>query len=243
MTGAEPSRTASDLGELAAQFVALNDFLYTGGDRDTALERLVGMAVGSVPGCDWAALTTWPENRRPRSLATSGEVAEIVDHVQYELQEGPCLAAALQSGMAIIQDTSSDEQWPKFSAAVTEQTPVRAVLSYHVADEPDRCALNLYSDRSKAFDREALNVAALFAAHARILLVHAASAGKAANLQTALATSRQIGAAMGILMHANKITADQAFDLLRSTSQRLHRKLNDIAFDVTQTGVLPESSR
>ena len=63
---------------------------------------------------------------------------------------------------------------------------------------------------------------------------------KAANLERALSSNRQIGAAMGILMARFKLTDDQAFDLLRKTSQHLHRKLRDIAEEVTLTGELPQ---
>lgn len=227
-------------GSLAEDFVLLNDVLHAGGARETALRRLVDLAVTSIPGCDWAAITTWPATRRPKSLAYSGEVARAVDQLQYDLYEGPCLTAAIESEMMQIADVANDEQWPAFSAAVLAGTPVRAVMSFHLADLPYRSALNLYSGRAGAFDEEAITIGALFTAHARVLLFHAASADKAANLENALMTSRQIGAAIGILMNVHKITGDQAFELLRTTSQQLNRKLHDIAYDVTQTGELPE---
>ena len=65
---------------------------------------------------------------------------------------------------------------------------------------------------------------------------------RAANLERALASNRQIGAAMGILMVRYKLTDEQAFDLLRKTSQHRHRKLRDIAEEVTLTGEIPQLS-
>jgi hypothetical protein len=61
----------------------------------------------------------------------------------------------------------------------------------------------------------------------------------AANLQIALTSNRRIGTAVGILMAHRRITDAAAFDLLRVTSQRTHRKLRDIADDVVLTGALP----
>lgn len=61
---------------------------------------------------------------------------------------------------------------------------------------------------------------------------------KAANLHRALDSNREIGAAMGILMARHQLTSDQAFDLLRRTSQRAHRKIVAIAADVIETGEL-----
>lgn len=69
---------------------------------------------------------------------------------------------------------------------------------------------------------------------------------RAANLEEALATNREIGQAIGILMASDHLTAEQAFERLRTASQHSHRKLRDIAADVVETGVLtvtPEPAR
>ena len=62
---------------------------------------------------------------------------------------------------------------------------------------------------------------------------------RAANLETALLSNRQIGTAIGILMHQRKITETEGFDLLRRASQRTNRKLRDVADEVVTTGTLP----
>jgi hypothetical protein len=46
--------------------------------------------------------------------------------------------------------------------------------------------------------------------------------------------------AVGVLMARYKITEDEAFAMLRVASQALHRKLRDVAAEVTQTGTLPD---
>ena len=62
---------------------------------------------------------------------------------------------------------------------------------------------------------------------------------EAANLRVALSSNRRIGTALGILMYRFKIGNDESFTLLRETSQRLNRKLADIADEVVLTGELP----
>lgn len=62
---------------------------------------------------------------------------------------------------------------------------------------------------------------------------------RAANLEVALESNREIGAAIGILMARHAITSEHAFHLLRRASQLAHRKLRDIADDVVLTGCLP----
>jgi hypothetical protein len=61
---------------------------------------------------------------------------------------------------------------------------------------------------------------------------------KTDNLHRALNSNREIGAAMGILMARHNLTSDQAFDLLRRTSQSEHRKVVAIAAEVIETGAL-----
>jgi signal transduction histidine kinase/DNA-binding response OmpR family regulator len=61
---------------------------------------------------------------------------------------------------------------------------------------------------------------------------------KVTNLRTALATNRQIGAAIGVIMATEKLTDEQAFLRLRTASQQTHRKLRDLADDVIYTGRL-----
>lgn len=235
------SDSLNDPRRMAMQFAELNDFVYAGGGGRAALERLVGLAVSSVPQCRYSAVSEWSPTQQPRTLAATDETAAVVNLVQHHLGDGPCLTAARRSEIVRIPDLTLDDRFPRFSTTVMSQTPVKGVLSFHVVNEPTPTALSLFSDVAGAFDDEAFNVAALFAAHARVLLTHAASSTRADSLEAALLTSRQIGAAIGILMNVYKITEDQAFERLRRSSNQTNRKLRDIAGDVLQTGALPTS--
>ncbi len=226
--------------DVAANFESLNQYLGAGVDRSTALGRLVALAVANVPGCDWATVTAWPVEGKPRSLACTEPVALGVDELQYTLGEGPCLDAFDADDPVCIPDLRRETRWSRFCEAASDQTPVRGVLSFHVADPPHRVALNLYSSRPAVFGTDTLSLAALFAAHARVLLHEVGRVDEAANLSQALTTSRQIGVAIGILMQTHGVSEDTAFAMLRLTSQTLNLKLPDVAADVTRTGELPE---
>ena len=52
---------------------------------------------------------------------------------------------------------------------------------------------------------------------------------KASQLREALESRDVIGQAKGILMEREKVTADDAFNMLRRASQHLNRKLRDLA--------------
>jgi AmiR/NasT family two-component response regulator len=58
-----------------------------------------------------------------------------------------------------------------------------------------------------------------------------------------LGTRETIGEALGILMERERITADQAFDVLRRASQHLNVKLRDIAQNLVDTGETPNTGQ
>jgi signal transduction histidine kinase/DNA-binding response OmpR family regulator len=58
------------------------------------------------------------------------------------------------------------------------------------------------------------------------------------NLENALSSNRRIGAAIGVLMASQKVTSQEAFELLRRTSNESNRKLRDVADSVVLTGTL-----
>ena len=75
----------------------------------------------------------------------------------------------------------------------------------------------------------------------RLQATIAALEAEIANLKVALRSARTIGIALGIIMAERKVTPDEAFEMLRVTSQHSHRKLRDVAEDVGLTGVVPDA--
>jgi AmiR/NasT family two-component response regulator len=61
-----------------------------------------------------------------------------------------------------------------------------------------------------------------------------------AALHRALSTRDVIGQAKGILMERQRLSAGEAFDLLRRASQRLNVRVADVAQKLAETGQLPE---
>ncbi|MEO7260427.1 MAG: ANTAR domain-containing protein [Jatrophihabitantaceae bacterium] len=72
----------------------------------------------------------------------------------------------------------------------------------------------------------------LLQAERRLATAH----NQVAHLEIAVNSNRDIGTAIGILMNAHLVTQDQAFTMLRTASQHSHRKLREVASEVTFTG-------
>ena len=68
-----------------------------------------------------------------------------------------------------------------------------------------------------------------------------ATESRALQLEAALAHSRDIGAAIGILMALRHVTRDQAFDELRRASMARNVKLHVLALEVVETGRIDRS--
>ncbi len=59
------------------------------------------------------------------------------------------------------------------------------------------------------------------------------------NLYDALGTRELFGQAQGILIEGERITGDQAFDVLRRASQHLNIKVREVARTLVDTGETP----
>lgn len=237
--GACPLASGAAAAQLADQFNALSARLTESKDSQEALQRLVDLAPEVIEGCDWAGITQYSKRQGFVTAAASSPTTVLVDRMQYSLGEGPCVSAVETDGLYSIPDLRTDRRWPRFSAATTAGSPVRSALSLTISPATPRAALNLYGPHPSTLQDEDLDVSILFATHAQTLLQYVRATRQIANLQRALASSRLIGTAIGILMYAHRITDEEAFQRLVSSSQHLNRKLSDIAETVTRTGELP----
>jgi hypothetical protein len=229
--------------QFASVFADLERELTTLSDADSVLRVLTARAVELVPGAEQAGITRG-RNGRFVTIAPTDDVVNRVDSVQYELGSGPCVDAIVEAAVFNAADLRSDPRWPEFGARAAE-IGILSMLTFRLFVETNVdliAGLNLYASRPAAFDEESEAVGMLFATHGALALSSATAQEKAENLAIALQNSREIGVAMGVLMAQHRITRDEAFTLLRIASQRMHRKLADIAAEVADTGTLPASA-
>ena len=209
-------------------------------EQDTPLQRLVCVAVERVPGTRWASVSHL-RGGRFTTPASTDEAATRADDLQYQVGSGPCVDAALDDSVYVTGDAATDARWPTWGQRVASEVGVRSVFAQrlHLLDDSELIAsLNIYSDQQSAFDAHAVGMGLVLATHAASILSQTIAKDRAANLERALESNREIGVAMGILMHQHRLTRGQAFDLLRVASQDTNRKLADVAVDVADTGVL-----
>lgn len=218
--------------------------LFSAGGVGATLRRLLDLTIATVDGCDFAGIFLLESGTITTDYQTDPVVAEV-DNIQIAIGEGPCVSAITEGMIFYADDLVEDAVWPRFAHEATTRG-MRSLLALPLLAGDRRGALNLYAkfprafgsvDRAKAVVLATLAGLALSSAHA-----HEDEARHSAELRTALATRELIGQAQGILMERERITAEQAFDVLRRASQHLNRKLREIAQDLVDTGQRPETA-
>lgn len=218
--------------ELAGLLVDLHDDV----DTNQMVQHVADTAVRTID-CNAAGVMLVHGDKRLETAAFTDDSVKKADLLQLELHEGPCLSAMAGGDHFRIDNTTTDQRWPRWSAGVAE-LGVRSVISVWLAngDKKPVGSLLVYSHRIHAFDDEDVAVARILGAHAAIAvrrLRRDEAIGRAIDSRTL------IGQAEGVIMAKYKVTADQAFAALTRCSQTANRKLRDVASEVVRTQALP----
>jgi len=207
------------------------------GDLLARMERVVE-ATRTVVGADGTGLTLVHEDGPPRWVAATDAAMQLLEEVQHDFGEGPCVAAFVEDRVVAIQDLRRELMWDRI-AVVVRQLQVRGVLSVPVrlADQPVG-TLNVYARQPRAWspaEVQALGALALVTAE----LIHTAveladREVEVAQLREALASRIWIEQAKGMLAATRGISLDQAFHGLRRRARSSSRKLDEVALEVVQ---------
>lgn len=88
-----------------------------------------------------------------RTLARSSERAEVLDEIQYALDDGPCLTAAREEKLVYVGDAFTHPRWSPYLKAAAGRYGLRCVLAipFDLAGAGPSC-LNVQCDRPHALD-------------------------------------------------------------------------------------------
>ena len=224
----------SEMIVLSREFAALGKELLGSEDHSATLLRIPQTAVKHIDPCTAASVTVL-HGRTLLTLAASDDAAVCVDEMQTRTGEGPWFA--LTGRATYLFANITDRRWPALGAALAAESAVHSMLCLRLI----ACHgwLNLYAEQPDAYGPEETELAIVLAGLASNLVALHEVANIADGLRAALQTSREIGAAVGVLMALRKVARGAAFALLRTASQNLHRKLRDVAAQVVETGTLP----
>jgi transcriptional regulator with GAF, ATPase, and Fis domain len=205
---------------------------------DSTVHRITQLAVRAIDGAEHASVSL-ATGGEIKTVAATSEVGNVIDRIQYETGEGPCLSSIKNQATFYLPDMSSDKTWPAFSKRAAEETGIKSLLGYVLKVHEDSLgALNVTSTKADAMDEEARSVGALFAAQAGVVLANAMKQehdeAQIHNLNDALVTRQLIGQAVGIIMATRQVDAEAAFETLRVISQSTNIKVRQIAQELVE---------
>jgi hypothetical protein len=103
--------------------------------------------------------------------------------------------------------------------------------------------VTLYAEVTDAFDVDVRELGGILSCYLSVAAAlerdRTDLSRREAALHRALSTRDVIGQAKGILMERRHLTAGEAFDTLRDTSQRLNIAVHELATRLAETGELP----
>jgi transcriptional regulator with GAF, ATPase, and Fis domain len=223
--------------DLSERIAAAARTLSSERDVQHTLAASVELATELIEGCDEAGVSIVHRRRAIETPASTSELVERGDKLQYEFQEGPCLDAIWDQETVYCPDLASEVRWPVWGPRVVDELGVRSMLCFRLFTAADTLgALNLYSRRAGAFTEDDAIEGLALAAHVAVALV---SATEIEGLNAAAVNRTVIGQAQGILMERYDIDSERAFSLLRRVSQDSNQRLRWIAAELVRTRKVP----
>ena len=226
--------------DLSESLSELSRLLTEGRHLDETVTSVAEFAVRAVPCADGAAVAVNHHGGAP-TIGTSALFVQGIEHLQFTLQEGPCISAVADRTPQVSGSLGGEQRWRRFGPRVS-RLGVHSVLAVPLS-LPDRVlgSLSLYARSKDAFGDEAVNVAERFAIPAAVTAANAqvlAQAQRAVGQLTEALTSRAtIDQAIGILMTRTGASPREAFERLRDMSQAEHIKVADLAHQIVDEAV------
>ncbi|HYJ70696.1 MAG TPA: GAF and ANTAR domain-containing protein [Nocardioidaceae bacterium] len=222
----------------AHAFVELAETLQSAPTPNRTAEEIVGYIRDQLDA-NHAGITLIRPRRRLETVAATDPLVEQADHLQYELDEGPCRDSSWHRETLLSSDLATDERWPQWSRKAAA-LGIASVLAVELTTVDDRRigAINVYWTHRRTFTASDAAFANLFARHAALAL---STSFNEAQLNVALDTRKLIGQAQGILMERFGLDEPKAFEVLRRYSQDHNVKLTRVAEYLIATRRLPDS--
>jgi GAF domain-containing protein len=241
----DPLRSVGD--ELAAVHARLAGILLTEQTMETALQLITSLATDTLAGSLGSGVTLMRADGLPATSAATDPLVDTLDQLQYELGEGPCLAAWAATAIVRSDDLTAEERWPTWSRRAAE-LDMRSVLSAPLeVGGASFGAVKVYSSTAAAYDERGEDLLRRFADQAAIFVsnVHTAQSAQRIGdeLKKTLRSRDVIATARGIVMVRKGVDSDGANRQLFALARRARIPLRELAERIVAAPTRPDSRR
>ena len=220
---------------LFATLIELADTTTTGFDLVSMADMLVGACV-ELLGVKAAGIMLADQRKSLRVFASSDEETRILELLELQNNDGPCLEA-FHTGTPIdgVDLSRHANRWPRFAAAAMSAGFDTAYAVPMRLRNQTIGALNLFLEGIEPLSAHKINVARVLADMAAIGIINHWSLRQqevlAQQLQSALNTRVIIEQAKGVVAERQGISPGEAFEYLRATARSAERSIADVAID------------
>jgi GAF domain-containing protein len=222
---------------LASSIAGLGELTVEAGRVEHALEHVVS-ETDRIFAVDGAGLLLLAEGDVLRYVAASDERGRLMETLQEQMGEGPCLDAFEEGNPTVTSDMATDARWPSLGPLAAKQG-IHAILGVPVElDDAAVGTLNVYASEPHDWDDgeiEAIQAYSRIVASVLRSAVEAHVQGKlTAQLQYALDRRVVIEQAKGILMEREGLPAEAAFERIRRYARSSRERVADVAGRVVE---------
>ena len=242
-TDTATAQVSPDAGHREAQvsraFVSLADALVDDYDVIDLLDRLVSHSVALL-AADAAAIMLIDPSDVLRAVASSSEDADLMELLQLQAEQGPCVECVQTSAPVSVADLNQARQrWPRFVDALTHHRGYRSVHAVPLRLRGQAIgALNLFHRQPGPLPAPDLALAQALADVATIGILSERAIHDAGvvstQLQTALNSRVIIEQATGVIAAKGGISPDAAFTRLCRYARNHDQRLVEVARHVAE---------
>ncbi|GAA4282665.1 GAF and ANTAR domain-containing protein [Brevibacterium daeguense] len=223
-----------ELNALAEATGRVRGELLTSETAESAVQLLAEVAAELVPQAAGAGVTLIRDGR-PTSTGSTNSTVRMVDAIQYETGQGPCLTSWAASSVVNVVDARTETRWPLWAAAAVE-VPVLSCVSVPLVNGRDTIgAMKVYAVEPNAFAGETTRLLNRLAAAASALLAHIQTSETPLRINHQLAEVLRIrdltNMAKGVLI-TRGMSAAEAQSWLLEASRRQRRPVAEVARDL-----------
>ena len=199
---------------------------------EEALDRVVASA-DALFGVDGTALMLVNRDQVLRNLAVSDPRAALLEELQAEHGEGPCIDAFDDKQPATADDLGREDRWPAFSPEAARRGLLAVLASPIPYSEQAVGVVAVFAAEPHAWSEGEREAIVAFTELVALLVLNAMEATErgrlAAELQGALDSRVVIEQAKGVLVGRHGLTTRQAFERLRHQARDQRRPLSQVA--------------